>query len=97
MVLSFAQSQHRNIILNLLSGLNKLLVGFDTKEATAICTFAYSAGPGSEPILFVGENPGRIVPARGPTTFGWDAIFQPDGYDQTYADPSSKHVLLWSC
>ena len=27
-------------------GLNAMLVGFDTKEATAICTFAYSAGPG---------------------------------------------------
>lgn len=26
---------------------------------------------------------GKIVPARGPGTFGWDAIFQPDGYDQT--------------
>ena len=27
-------------------GLNAMLAGFDTKEATAICTFAYSAGPG---------------------------------------------------
>lgn len=27
-------------------GLNAMLVGFDTKEATALCTFAYSAGPG---------------------------------------------------
>jgi inosine triphosphate pyrophosphatase len=27
-------------------GLNKLLVGFDTKRASALCTFAYSAGPG---------------------------------------------------
>lgn len=27
-------------------GLNKLLVGFDTKRAEAVCTFAYSAGPG---------------------------------------------------
>ncbi|KAL7693352.1 putative ham1-like protein [Plasmopara halstedii] len=23
---------------------------------------------------------------RGPTTFGWDPVFQPDGYDQTYAE-----------
>ena len=27
-------------------GLNNLLTGFPTKEAQAICTFAYSAGPG---------------------------------------------------
>jgi len=27
-------------------GLNKLLVGFDTKKAEAVCTFAYSSGPG---------------------------------------------------
>ena len=27
-------------------GLNALLVGFPTKEAEAVCTFAYSAGPG---------------------------------------------------
>ena len=28
---------------------------------------------------------GKIVPARGPTNFGWDPIFLPDGFDQTYA------------
>lgn len=26
---------------------------------------------------------GHIVPARGPLDFGWDPIFQPDGFDQT--------------
>ena len=29
---------------------------------------------------------GKIVPARGPPNFGWDPIFQPDGFDQTYAE-----------
>ena len=28
----------------------------------------------------------QIVPARGPTDFGWDPVFQPDGYEQTYAE-----------
>ena len=23
---------------------------------------------------------------RGPPVFGWDAVFQPTGYDQTYAE-----------
>lgn len=26
------------------------------------------------------------MPARGPNYFGWDPIFQPDGFDQTYAE-----------
>jgi len=68
------------------TGLIKLLHGFDTNEATAVATFAYSPGPGVEPILFVGETLGRIVPRRGPTNFGWDACFEPIGYDQTYAE-----------
>ncbi len=32
-------------------GLNKLLVGFDTKKAEAVCTFAYSSGPGECALL----------------------------------------------
>ena len=26
------------------------------------------------------------MPARGPTDFGWDPVFQPEGYDVTYAE-----------
>ncbi len=37
-------------------------------------------------MTFVGRTPGRIVPARGPTDFGWDPVFEPDGFDQTYAE-----------
>jgi hypothetical protein len=57
-------------------GLNAMLVGFPTKDATAICTFAYSPGPGQEPVLFVGETEGEIVQPRGSTHFGWDVVFQ---------------------
>lgn len=64
-------------------GLIKLLKGFDTNEATAVCTFAYSSGPDADPILFIGETEGRLVPKRGPTNFGWDACFEPIGFDQT--------------
>lgn len=34
-----------------------------------------------EPELFVGRTEGKIVPARGPLNFGWDPIFEPEGYD----------------
>lgn len=36
-----------------------------------------------EPLLFVGQTHGKIVAARGDNKFGWDPIFQPDGFDQT--------------
>lgn len=51
-------------------GLHKLLAGFEDKSAQAICTFAYSEGPGCEAIIFHGRTHGKIVPARGPKDFG---------------------------
>lgn len=67
-------------------GLNNLLVAYPDKSAQAVCTFAYCEGPGHEPIIFQGRTDvssrqstsrdntdciqGRIVPARGPNTFG---------------------------
>lgn len=51
-------------------GLCKLLAGFDDKTATAVCTFAFSAGPGSETLLFQGRTEGKIVDKRGEGGFG---------------------------
>ncbi|KAL8005394.1 Inosine triphosphate pyrophosphatase [Plasmopara halstedii] len=66
-------------------GLNNMLAAYEDKSAYAQCIFAY-ASAGTEPQIFVGQTHGKIVLARGPTTFGWDPVFQPDGYDQTYAE-----------
>ena len=60
-------------------GLNNLLAAYDDKSAKAVCTFAYSPGPGHEPLLFQGVTEGKIVPARGPANFGWDPIFEYQG------------------
>ncbi|RDX60641.1 Inosine triphosphate pyrophosphatase, partial [Mucuna pruriens] len=68
-----------------LPGLNNLLMAYDDKSAYALCVFSFAAGPDSEPITFSGKTLGKIVPPRGPNDFGWDPIFEPDGYDQTYA------------
>ncbi|CAI7584669.1 unnamed protein product [Penicillium palitans] len=67
-------------------GLCKLLAGFDDKAATAVCTFAFSAGPGSEPLLFQGRTEGKIVDKRGEGGFAFDPIFEVEG--QTYAEMS---------
>jgi inosine triphosphate pyrophosphatase len=76
-------------------GLNNLLAAYDDKSAYAQCVFAYCDGPGTEVVTFTGQTPGTIVPARGPTDFGWDPIFQPDGYELTYAqmDKAEKNKI----
>ncbi|KAL4125090.1 hypothetical protein PRIC2_008679 [Phytophthora ramorum] len=66
-------------------GLNNMLAAYEDKSAYAQCIFAY-APAGAEPQVFIGQTHGKIVPARGPATFGWDPVFQPDGFDQTYAE-----------
>ncbi|XP_072429654.1 inosine triphosphate pyrophosphatase [Chiloscyllium punctatum] len=68
-------------------GLFKMLAGFEDKSAYALCTFAYSTGnPIDQVKLFQGKTSGKIVDPRGPRNFGWDPCFQPDGFDQTYAE-----------
>lgn len=65
------------------SGINNMLAGFSSKAAWALCTFAYSSGPGAEVILFEGRTDGRIVPARGDAKFGWDPIFEAEETGKT--------------
>ncbi|KAJ7370896.1 hypothetical protein OS493_028967 [Desmophyllum pertusum] len=72
-------------------GLYRLLTGWEDKSAYALCTFAYSTGKLEDPImLFRGKTMGKIVEPRGPRNFGWDPCFQPDGFDQTYAEMPSE-------
>ncbi|KAM3146054.1 hypothetical protein pb186bvf_001711 [Paramecium bursaria] len=67
-------------------GLSKLLDSFDDKTAYAQCIISYMAPHLEKPIQFVGKTDGQIVRPRGDNKFGWDPIFQPDGFDQTYAE-----------
>ncbi|CAI5459346.1 unnamed protein product [Closterium sp. Yama58-4] len=67
-------------------GLNNLLAAYEDKSAYALCIFSLCLGPQHEPLSFAGRTEGKIVPARGPKDFGWDPVFQPDGFDQTYAE-----------
>ncbi|XP_075213042.1 inosine triphosphate pyrophosphatase [Lycorma delicatula] len=72
------------------NNLPKLIDSWEDKTATAICTFAYTEGENSEVKLFEGKVPGIIVNSRGPQDFGWDSIFQPEGYNKTYAELSKQ-------
>jgi inosine triphosphate pyrophosphatase len=81
-----------------LEGLNRMLDGFPTRAAWALCTFAYSAGPGTEPILFEGRTDGRIVPPRGSPKFGWGPVFETDDNGLTYVvlmPPFSVCTEFW--
>ncbi|ODV78616.1 Ham1-like protein [Suhomyces tanzawaensis NRRL Y-17324] len=69
-----------------LAGIVDMLYKFEDKGARAITTIGYCEGPGQEVKLFQGITEGKIVSSRGPTNFGWDSIFEPNGYDQTYAE-----------
>ena len=71
-------------------GLNNLLAAYSDKTAVAQCTFALRSEKNGEILIFKGTTPGTIVPARGPPNFGWDPIFQPDGFDKTYAEMDSS-------
>ncbi|TGZ83956.1 putative ham1 family protein [Ascodesmis nigricans] len=70
-------------------GLNNMLAAYEDKSAQAVCTFGYCKGPGEPAILFEGRTNGKIVPARGPPVFGWDAIFEHEG--KTFAEMDKEH------
>jgi inosine triphosphate pyrophosphatase len=84
-------------------GLYKILAAYDNKQATAVCTLAFSPAPHTDPILFTGECHGTIVPPEPGRGFGWDSIFVPnelcnpkndddfDHYDSTNNVTSSTH------
>ncbi|CAG9771212.1 unnamed protein product [Ceutorhynchus assimilis] len=68
-------------------GLYTLLTGYEDKSAEAVCTFAYHSDEnGDKVVLFQGRTEGEIVSPRGTREFGWDACFQPKGYNLTYAE-----------
>jgi len=67
-------------------GLPRLIADWEDKSAQAVCMFGYSEGAGQEVVVFTGRTAGTIVTPRGPRDFGWDPVFQPEGFNQTYAE-----------
>ena len=73
-----------------LVGLNNLLMAYEDKSAIAKCIFGYKECNGSPIHIFTGNVYGSIVEPRGPLNFGWDPIFLPDGYTETFAEMNSE-------
>ena len=71
------------------------LAGYEPPQRTArfVCTVAFATWDGQASLLrvFRGECEGRIsAQPRGSNGFGYDPIFIPNGYDQTFGELSSS-------
>jgi non-canonical purine NTP pyrophosphatase (RdgB/HAM1 family) len=70
-------------------GMLKMIEGFDDRGATAICCFALYDGKDIK--IARGEVNGTLSNSiRGSNGFGWDVIFIPEGYEQTYGEMAAK-------
>ena len=65
------------------------------RSAAFVCTLAL-AWPDGHHELFEGRVEGDLVwPPRGELGFGYDPVFRPVGYDETFAElnPEAKHAI----
>jgi XTP/dITP diphosphohydrolase len=66
------------------------------RNAHFICALAVCWPDDGQGELFEGRVDGMLVwPPRGDNGFGYDAMFQPIGYDKTFGemDPAEKHAI----
>lgn len=66
-------------------GLYELAAASGDTAARVTCVVGY-ADEHNDIHTFTGVVNGDIVAPRGTTEFGWDPVFQPDGYEKTYAE-----------
>lgn len=66
-------------------GLVSLTEKFGNNKAEAKTIIGYAKNR-NEIEFFEGTVSGSIVTSVGTSGFGWDSIFQPDGYDKTFAE-----------
>jgi non-canonical purine NTP pyrophosphatase (RdgB/HAM1 family) len=75
-------------------GLAAIAYALNNRAARAQCCIGY--WDGSQVRLFLGETQGEIlVKPRGERVFGWDAWFQPNGSEKTFAEmtPEEKDAV----
>ena len=73
-----------------LDGLNKLLLGYEDKTIEAKCIFAYQENRDSQIHYFTGITKGTLVEPRGNMNYGWDPVFLPEGYNETYGEMNNE-------
>lgn len=63
----------------------------DNRNASFICVLALALAQTDKVLTFKGECKGRLIwPPAGSQGFGYDPIFIPEGYTQTFAQMSSS-------
>src|SRR3990167_11518417 len=70
-------------------GLYKIAQAFGVNKATAKTVVGYAKDPQNVQ-FFEGKVEGEIVKPRGDKGFGFDPVFQPDGYTQTFAEMGAE-------
>ena len=69
----------------------------ETRDRTArFVSVLCLAWPDGHTELFRGEVEGHVVwPPRGTQGFGYDPVFQPDGYETTFGEMSAEEKHGW--
>lgn len=76
-------------------GLFQIAKRFENFEARAMLIVGYLDEMG-EIHYFDGEIKGKIVEPRGENGFSWDKIFQPNGFEKTFAEMSTEEKNMIS-
>ena len=66
-------------------GIYEICKRFDNFNAKGVSIVGYRDENG-EIKFFKGEITGKVVLERGDDGFGWDPVFVPEGYDETFAE-----------
>jgi len=70
-------------------GLFRIVENFENDKAEAKTIIGY-ADSKKEIYFFEGIIKGKVVSPRGNSGFGWDTIFQPEGYSKSFAEMSQE-------
>jgi inosine triphosphate pyrophosphatase len=62
-----------------------MLDPYQDKSGYALCAVGLMSNRLKSPKIFIGKTSGNIVRPRGDNKFGWDPIFEPTNFSQTYA------------
>ncbi len=75
-------------------GIAKLISHYSDRSCQVVCNIAFAMQEG-ESMIFEGQLSGTIVPPRGKRmthAYSWNAIVQPDGHLQTFAELPLEEV-----